>query len=167
MKKYFFIVITSFFVLTTSNLTAQIWSPQLAGYSGYGTIWGQPNAYGTPLSIYQGNVINGVAHGYGTWYFINGDIFLGTFSNGFADGPGVYYQYGGGCLQGCWRNGYYAGSCGSNVNDLYRRRGYGGADDALVGTVSNSPGAYSTNQNNYNTNSTTSSGRDLKRYGGF
>jgi hypothetical protein len=166
MKKLFFIVITSFFAMTTPDLNAQIWSAQLAGYSGYGTIWGQPNAYGKPLSIYQGDVINGVANGYGTWYFINGDIFLGTFSNGLPDGPGIYYRYGGGCLQGCWRYGNYAGPC-ANVHDFYRRRGYGGADDALAGTVGNAPGNYSVDQNNYNTNKTTGSGRDLNRYGGF
>jgi hypothetical protein len=167
MKRLPVIIFSVLLSLSFLDASAQIWSPQLTYYSGYSTIFGPLNYYGVPMSIYQGNVIAGVANGPGTWYFSNGDIFVGTFYQGWAHGPGVFFRYGGGYLEGCWYGGQYAGSCYSEIRQFYDQHSYGGADDALAGTTQNVPESYSVDTENYNTNSSSSTGGSIHSYGGF
>ena len=163
MKKIVFSIVF-LAIISLGSANAQIWSAQLRGQNGFATIIGSLNYSGVPLSIYKGNVVNGVANGYGTWYFINGEIFTGHFYNGWPDGAGVYFSYYG-ILKGCWSNGNYVGNCYQEVQSFYRKHNYGGDDDALAGVAKKAPGSYDVDANNYNIDNTTNKGKHL--YGGW
>ncbi len=136
MKKIIF-VFTILFFGSLIHTSAQVFSPQLAGFYGIGTIY-YPNGY------YQGNVSNGVANGSGTFYYRDGSFFRGSFSNGWWHGKGVivspYYGY----VAGCWSNGVYTGQCQSynryeeydEVEDVINEVQYEKPDDSRYTSIS-------------------------------
>ncbi len=102
MKKLFLI----FIITITFSLKAkcQIYSPNLIGYAGIGTIF-YPNGF------YQGEVYNGFANGRGTFYWYDGSFFSGTFYAGLYNGAGVLVSRFYGYINGCWSNGIFVGNC--------------------------------------------------------
>lgn len=102
MKKYCFLILL--FSLFIGEIKAQVMSPQLANFSGLGTIF-------YPYGYYQGGIIGGVANGDGIFYYRNGVIFRGNFINGLPNGPGVIVVPFRGYVTGCWQNGQYIGPC--------------------------------------------------------
>jgi hypothetical protein len=108
MKRLKIIFVVAF-IMFTVVAKAQIYSPQLQGYNGFGTVF-YPNGY------YQGNLSNGFAHGVGTFYFRDGTIFQGNFFNGWRNGPGVIANPVHGFISGCWSNGQFIGNCVQVVN---------------------------------------------------
>lgn len=103
-------IFIAFLLLTFSiDASAQIYSPQLIGYNGFGNVFYN---YG----YYQGNLVNGVAHGLGTFYFRDGTVFQGNFYNGWRNGPGVIANPIYGYVSGCWTNGQFVGNCVQNPN---------------------------------------------------
>lgn len=101
--------ITSLLLTLSIAASAQIYSPQLLGYNGFGNVF-------YPYGYYQGSLVNGVAHGIGTFYFRDGTVFQGNFINGWRNGPGVIVNPRYGYVSGCWSNGQYAGNCGQSSN---------------------------------------------------
>lgn len=93
-----------FVMIATLHGDAQIYSPQLAGQYGTRIIY---YSYG----YYYGNVNNGIAHGFGTFYFSDGSFYHGGFLNGFWHGEGVLVTAYNGYMTGCWSNGTYSGQC--------------------------------------------------------
>lgn len=55
--------------------------------------------------FYCGRFFNGLRHGFGTFYFLNGDRFEGQWNNDNRDGPGKYIWDDGTECQGVWKNG--------------------------------------------------------------
>lgn len=109
MKKILLIIGLVFTIATNSN--SQIYSPNLAGYVGNGTIF-YPNGY------YQGGVYNGFANGTGRFYWYDGSFFSGNFYGGFYNGPGVMVSRFYGYISGCWNGGVFIGNC-FNVYNPY------------------------------------------------
>ena len=147
--KRFSIILLFVGLLAGTSAKAQIYSPQLAGYYGFGTVMYN---YG----YYQGNLVNGVAHGNGTFYFRDGTIFEGSFSNGWRNGPGVLANPRNGYVSGCWSNGQYLGACGGNRydNDRSVRRVVDDAYDDFnedARFVATSPEGYEIEQGDPNT----------------
>ncbi len=101
MKKALFILA---FTLLTFATHAQVFAPNLVGFSGYATIF-------YPYGHYQGNVYNGVANGLGIFYFRDGTFFRGNFSAGFWNGEGILVSPIYGYLTGYWARGTYTGAC--------------------------------------------------------
>ena len=100
MKK---LLLFLFIFLLRLSVYAQIFSQQLAYFSGYGRIF-------YPAGFYQGYLIYGVAYGQGTLYFSDGTIIQGTFNKGLLDGPAVVIKpYG--FISGCWQMGIFMGQC--------------------------------------------------------
>ena len=110
MKKAILIsVLFAAFNLTKSN--AQVFSRQLAGLNGFYNIF-------YPYGYYQGQVVNGVANGTGTFYFKDGSFYYGNFYQGWWDGPGVVVSRRYGYVSGCFSRGQYMGIC-QNVFNPY------------------------------------------------
>ena len=97
------------FLSMTIFAQGQIFSPQLQGYFGIGTVF-------YPYGYYQGQLSNGVAHGAGTFYFQDGTIFQGYFQGGWRNGPGVIINPFYGYISGCWTNGQFIGNCVQQSN---------------------------------------------------
>lgn len=165
MKKLVLLICTLAFV-SYSDADAQIWSAQLQYHNGFATIYGPPNWQGIPTSIYQGNVVNGVAHGFGTWYFANGEVFQGYFQGGWPNGTGIYFSYQG-YTTGCWSRGTYVGACRQQVQQFFQQRRYGGADDALANVSSTAPRGARVDAGNMPVNPSSSAGRRMYGSGGF
>jgi hypothetical protein len=56
-------------------------------------------------AIFEGNIVNGVAHGHGRYTFPNGDVYKGTFSSGALTGNGRITWYAGEIYEGGVVNG--------------------------------------------------------------
>jgi len=95
--------------MTVFKSNAQVYSPQLAGMTGFYNIF-------YPYGYYQGQVYNGVANGTGTFYFNDGSFYYGNFYQGFWDGPGVLVSRMYGYVSGCFSRGMYMGMCQNVVN---------------------------------------------------
>lgn len=109
MKHSLFVILIILSIVTKTN--AQIYSPNLAGYAGLGTIF-YPNGF------YQGGVYNGFANGSGTFYWYDGSFFSGNFYGGFYNGPGIMVSRLYGYITGCWNSGIFMGNC-VNVYNPY------------------------------------------------
>jgi len=109
MKKVFFALVM--FMLSIAQASSQIFSPNLVGYAGPGTIF-YPNGF------YQGYVYNGFANGTGTFYWYDGSFYSGGFYGGFYNGPGVMVSRAFGYVSGCWTGGVFSGNC-ININNPY------------------------------------------------
>jgi hypothetical protein len=101
IKKILLSIVAIAFTWTAKS---QIFSPELAGYNGFGYVH-YPNGY------YQGNLINGVANGTGTYYHFDGSFYHGNFFRGFWDGPGVLVTRQTGYVSGCFSQGFFVGQC--------------------------------------------------------
>jgi len=84
--------------------------------------------------FYEGEFLNGMCHGKGTYYWARGDKYIGEWKNGFQDGTGVLVWQGGNKYEGGWKNGLRHGSGvyswevkGFNFND-------GASRDTFEGT---------------------------------
>lgn len=55
--------------------------------------------------MYDGEFVNGVAHGYGTYVWQDGDRFVGQFQSGQVHGNGVMVYNDGRRLAGVWERG--------------------------------------------------------------
>ena len=58
-----------------------------------------------PSGKYIGQVINGIADGKGTFYFINGDKYEGEYKLGQKEGKGIYYFHNGERYEGYFKMG--------------------------------------------------------------
>lgn len=56
-------------------------------------------------AIYEGNIVNGVAHGHGRYTYANGDVYKGTFSSGALTGNGRITWHTGEIYEGSVVNG--------------------------------------------------------------
>ena len=54
--------------------------------------------------IYEGEMINGVAHGKGTFFFPGGEKYYGNFENGIIEGNGIFYWEDGSRWEGTFSN---------------------------------------------------------------
>ena len=54
--------------------------------------------------IYEGEMINGVAHGKGTFFFPGGEKYYGNFENGIMEGNGIFYWEDGSRWEGTFSN---------------------------------------------------------------
>ena len=54
---------------------------------------------------YTGEVVNGIRHGYGMYYYRNGDVYEGQWKNGFRHGVGKFIEHDGSFYVGEFRNG--------------------------------------------------------------
>jgi hypothetical protein len=84
--------------------------------------------------IYQGQLLNGVPHGYGVWTDSDGAVYEGEFADGMANGQGVIIWPDGEQYDGQWKNdemhgyGVWTGPDGSIyegdfANDLFNGMG--------------------------------------------
>lgn len=55
--------------------------------------------------IYEGELVNGIRHGTGTFRFNNGDVYIGSFANDVFEGFGTYNCQNGGTFSGEFSNG--------------------------------------------------------------
>lgn len=102
MRKIIIIFLVFLLFMLNQVNAQQIYSLQLQGFDGIGSVYYQNG-------FYQGYLSNGIAHGVGTYYFRDGTIFQGWFNNGWRNGPGVViipYQ---GYLPSCWNMGSFIG----------------------------------------------------------
>jgi len=60
--------------------------------------------------IYEGEFVNGLCHGKGTYYWSRGDKYIGEWKNGYQDGTGVLIWQGGNKYEGGWKNGLRHGN---------------------------------------------------------
>ena len=54
--------------------------------------------------VYEGEMINGVAHGKGTFFFPGGEKYYGNFENGVIEGNGIFYWEDGSRWEGTFSN---------------------------------------------------------------
>ena len=54
--------------------------------------------------IYEGEMVNGVAHGKGTFFFPGGEKYYGNFENGIMEGNGIFYWEDGSRWEGTFSN---------------------------------------------------------------
>ena len=54
--------------------------------------------------IYEGEMVNGVSHGKGTFFFPGGEKYYGTFENGVIEGNGIFYWEDGSRWEGTFTN---------------------------------------------------------------
>ncbi len=58
---------------------------------------------------YTGQLVNGVANGFGTWEHPAGTIYEGVYKDGKFHGQGIYTLADGGTIEGFFENGEYVG----------------------------------------------------------
>lgn len=83
-------------------------------------------------SKYEGNFVEGVMTGYGTWYFSTGEKYVGMFRNNYCHGRGIHYKKDGTRVTGNWENGKYTG-------ELFNKSGQEGC---IEGNCENGIGTY-------------------------
>lgn len=78
---------------------------------------GNPHGYGTWYYAqgdrYEGNFANGKRHGVGRYHFSNGNRYEGQFDNGAISGFGTYYYTNGDIYEGNYKNGK---RCGAGIS---------------------------------------------------
>ncbi len=57
------------------------------------------------LGVYEGDLVDGVKHGKGTFYFNDGDVYTGEFKNGNMEGLGTYLWHDGSLYTGEFKEG--------------------------------------------------------------
>lgn len=67
-----------------------------------GKAYGRGKAIGT--DVYEGEFVNGIVHGQGTYLWSDGDKYIGQFNNGKAHGRGIMMYRDGRRVEGVWKN---------------------------------------------------------------
>ncbi|MFA7550810.1 MAG: hypothetical protein WCZ68_08730, partial [Sedimentibacter sp.] len=72
------------------------------------------NGHGVTIYVngdkYEGEFVNGMKEGLGTYTFENGNKYVGKFKDGKKEGSGVLYYIDGTIEEGKWENDNYVGN---------------------------------------------------------